>query len=161
VAAGKLLNVEIMTLRSSKTKGLLMLCGSLLFVAAGIWMIRRGEMFGWASVIFFGLCALISMVTMLPNASYLRLNREGFTQVILFRTSTVRWQDVSEFSVGRVGLNKMVMIDFSPNWHESSFKLKNVARSMSGHDGALSDTYGLSAEELVTLLKEWKNKSQS
>jgi hypothetical protein len=32
---------------------------------------------------------------------------------------------------------------------------------MSGHDGALPDTYGLSAEELVVLLQEWKNKNKN
>jgi hypothetical protein len=97
---------------------------------------------------------------MLPNASYLKLHKEGFTQVTMFRSSTFRWEDIREFSIGSIGLNKMVMLDFVPSWHESS-KLKAVARSMSGHDGALPDTYGLSAEELVALLQEWKNKSKN
>jgi hypothetical protein len=152
--------MEPITLRPSKTKGLLLLCGSLIFVAGGVGMIKSGEMFGWASVIFFGLCALVFSIKMLPNASYLKLHHEGFTQVTMFRSSTFRWQDVSEFSVDRIGGNKTVMLDFVLSWHTSS-KLKKVARLMSGHDGALPDTYGLRAEELVALLKEWKNKSQN
>jgi hypothetical protein len=152
--------METMTLQSSKTKGLYMLLLCSLFVVIGVWMIRSGQMFGWLSVIFFGSGVLVSIITMLPNASYLKLHREGFTQVTMFRSSTFRWEDVREFSVGRIALNKMVMLDFVPSWHESS-KLKTVARSMSGHDGALPDTYGLSAEELVALLQEWKNKNRS
>jgi hypothetical protein len=160
VAAGELLNMETVTLQSSKSKGLYMFVLCSLFVVIGVWMIKSGQMLGWFPAIFFGICDLVSIVTMLPNASYLRLHRDGFTQVIMFRSSTFLWQDIREFSVGRVGLNKMVMLDFAPSWHESS-KLKTVARSMSGHEGALPDTYGLSAEELVALLQEWKNRSRS
>lgn len=137
---------------------MLLLCS--LLVTTGIWMIENGQKLGWLPAIFFGLGILVSIITMLPNASYLKLHRNGFTQVTMFRSSTFRWEDVREFSVGSVGLNKMVMLDFVPSWHESS-KLKDVAHSMSGHDGALPDTYGLSAEKLVALLQEWKNKSRS
>jgi hypothetical protein len=152
--------MDSIILRPKKSKELRLLFMSVVFVAAGIWMVKRGEALGWLPISFLGLCSLVFLVTVLPNASYLELHREGFTQVTMFKSATFRWQDVSEFSVGRVGLNKMVMLDFVPAWRNSS-KLKMVAKSMSGHDGALPDTYGLSAEELVALLNEWKSKSRT
>jgi len=54
-----------------------MLFGSLLFVAAGFWMLSNSPMTGYLSIIFFGLCAVAFAISLLPNSSYLRLTPEG------------------------------------------------------------------------------------
>jgi len=56
---------------------LFMLFGSLLFVAAGFWMLSNSPMTGYLSIIFFGLCAVAFAISLLPNSSYLRLTPEG------------------------------------------------------------------------------------
>jgi hypothetical protein len=54
-----------------------MLLGSLLFVAAGFWMLSDSPITSYLSIIFFGLCAVVFAISLLPNSSYLRLTPEG------------------------------------------------------------------------------------
>src|SRR5881392_2270479 len=59
------------TLRSSRKKMLLMLVGSLVFVAAGLLFPTQYRALNVSMVIFFGLCAVAFCVNLLPNSSYL------------------------------------------------------------------------------------------
>ncbi len=65
---------------------LLMLLGSLAFVGAGFLMLSDSPITGCLSIIFFGLCAVVFAVSLLPNSSYLRLTPEGFTVCSMFRS---------------------------------------------------------------------------
>src|SRR5437588_1319158 len=136
------------TLRSSRKKMLLMLIGSLIFVAAGFWMLADHPVSGYASIIFFGLCAVVFCINLLPNSSYLRLTREGFTMCSTFRCRSIEWRHVSNFGVARIGTRKMVGWDPA---HQIS-KMGKATKAFSGYVSALPDTYGLKAEELAELL---------
>ena len=100
-----------MLLRPKPTKSLLVALGSLAFVLIGIWMVRSRDTFGWLAIVFFGLCLAVSLICLLPKASYLRLTPDGFIVGSLFRARTIRWEDVTGFGVGTVFTNKMVMFD--------------------------------------------------
>ena len=52
---------------------------SLAFVAAGVWLIRRGEAGGWLALGFFGLCALLGLLVPLTTRNHLRLDPDRFT----------------------------------------------------------------------------------
>lgn len=89
----------LILLRPKPTKWLLVALGSLAFVLIGIWMVRSRDMFGWLAIVFFGLCLAVSLICLLPKASYLRLTPDGFTMCSLFRAHTIRWEDVRGFGV--------------------------------------------------------------
>ena len=142
-------------LRPSKVKTSGLLVGCLIFVLGGAWIVPNDHMTGWLSIIFFGLCALVFAVQLLPNSSYLRLTSEGFTICSLFRAHSFKWSDVRSFSVGRVGLNKMVMFDFSEHYQDSS-RLRKINVGIARHEGGLPDSYGMPHEDLVNLLNQYR-----
>lgn len=142
------------TLRSSRKKTLLMLAGSLAFVAGGIWMAHDQPSTGYSGIIFFGLCAVTFGVQLLPNSSYLRLTAEGFTTCSLFRCHTVRWQHVRTFGVGRIGLKKVVGWDPAADLPG----VLKATKAISGYASTLPDTYGLRAEELAALLNRLRDE---
>jgi len=133
-----------------RSKELLLLFDSLIFIVAGIWMIKNGKIFGWASVIFFAFCGISLVVKMLPSFSFLRLDKNGFTEAIRFRTVTILWKDIDRFAVC-----------YGTVIYFLSKKSREIRLCETGGDGGLSSNYGLRAEKLVELLQEWKSKSQN
>ena len=134
---------------------LLMLLGSLVFVAAGIWMLPDYPVSGYLSITFFGLCALIFCVNLLPHSSYLRLTCEGFTVCSTFRSRSIEWRHVGTFGVTRIGTRKM-MVGWDPS--HSVSKLGNANKVMCGYASALPDSYGMKAEELAELLNRLRDE---
>jgi hypothetical protein len=120
-------------------------------------MIAAGELIGWFVAVFFGLCTLVLMASLLPNASYLRVSPDGFTMCSLFRAHSFRWSDVCGFSVGRVGVNRMVVFDFSDEFRGTP-RLRKVAIALAGHEGALPDSYGMPLEALARLMNEYRDQ---
>lgn len=145
-------------LRPRPIKWIGMALGSLAFSMIGIWMIRSGETFAWMIVVFFGLCLSVSLISMLPNATYLELTADGFTMCSMFRAHTFRWADVTGFGIGRVFSNKMVMFNFEPSY-ERSPKLRSFNVELVGFEAALPDSYGLNHEDLAELLNSYKASS--
>src|ERR1700687_4387625 len=96
------------TLRSSRKKYLFLLVASLAFVAAGVWLPTEHPVVNYLGIVFCGLGAVVFCVNLLPNSSYLRLTRGGFTMCSMFRCRSIEWGHVSEFGVTRIGTRKMV-----------------------------------------------------
>jgi hypothetical protein len=127
----------------------------LLFTVMGVWLGLGGDRIGWACAVVFGLGILISVASMLPNASYLWLTDEGFTMRTLYRTHTFRWQDVTGFGVGWVLTNKMVMFNFEPEYRRTP-RLRSLNVGLVGYEAGLPDNYGMTHEALADLLNEYK-----
>ena|SRR5438105_4100241 len=142
------------TLRSSRKKMLLMLVGSLVFVAAGLLFPTQYRALNLSMVIVFGLCAVVFCINLLPNSSYLSLTSEGFTICSTFRCRSIEWRHVSNFGVARIGTRKMVGCDPA---HQIS-KMGKATKAFSGYVSALPDTYGLKAEELAELLNRLRDE---
>src|SRR5262249_38446058 len=106
-------------LRPKPGKWLVVALGSLAFVLIGIWMVGSHEMFGWLGIVFFGFSLFVSLICMLQKFSYFHLTADGFTVCSLFRASTIRWEDVTGFGVGRVFTNKMVMFNYVESYQRS------------------------------------------
>lgn len=147
---------SLVTFYPKKTKILLNLFISAIFVAAGITMINENALLAWATIIFFGIAIIIFIIVLLPNSSYLRLSAQGFEIRTLYRTSFMEWNDVEDFGVGHIRLKKMVILKLNSNNMLS--KTAKVAKMLTGMEGALPDTYGMSADELSRILSEWKMK---
>ena len=147
-----------LTFYPSKYRRLRLLIVSFVFALIGFLMIRDEVFMGWFVLISFGIGCLISIVLLLPNSSYLRISNKGFEVCSLFRGKFFGWDEVDRFNVQYIGLNKLVVFNYSSN-HAEFKAAKKVAKILAVFEGALPDTYGKKAEELAMLLNEWKNKS--
>jgi hypothetical protein len=145
-------------LRPKRSQFLLLATICLAFVLIGVWMIVRGERSGWFCCAFFGLGIPVALISMLPNASSLELTSEGFTVRSLFRAGTTRWEDVSEFGVGRIGGNEMVMFNFVDSYNRAG-PIRLVNAALIGYEAALPDCYGLRAHELADLMNRHSERS--
>ncbi|ASW74764.1 hypothetical protein IQ37_16020 [Chryseobacterium piperi] len=136
------------TLYPSKLKQSLLIIISLAFVTLGFVIIKSNFWIGLFNIIFFGLCLFTFIITLIPSASYLKIDEKGFEMRTLFRSTFIPWHVVNSFSTKRIFINTMVMIDFNPQYIDTS-KLKSKT-------GAFPDTYGMSAKKLAELMNKYK-----
>ena len=120
-----------MTLQPNRVILGVICAGSSFGAAVGIFMIRDSVV-GKGTFVFlvFGLFTIAGGIGLLSNRTRLELTTEGFTFVSSLRSRTVRWADVSEFYVMRIG----------------------GARIVTWRDGSLPDMKGYSPPELAELL---------
>jgi hypothetical protein len=150
----------VLRLQSSKRKSLLLAIISLAFTAAGIWMIvSEGSWKAYAATVFFGICTVVHG-RMMMRGGYLELRPEAFTVSSLYRTSSYQWRDVRRFRVGYLGPKKFVLFDMAKDY-PVGVKVRRATRMLTGSEGALPDTYGKSAEELATLMNEWRERAST
>jgi hypothetical protein len=140
-----------MILRPSRKKWLGILLMSLLFCAIGVMMIRDGKMLGWFPLLAFGIVAIVSLVLMFPGVGYLKLDKDGFTVCSLYRASTFRWDDVTEFGLG---FNKLVSFNFSPAYTQHQ-RMREINKAIGSFDAAIPDSYGMTPEDLLLLMNKW------
>ncbi len=147
-----------MVLYPSRAKAILLLLVSLAFVVSMIVShgIERG-IAGSFVVLFFGLCAIVFIIQLIPGASHLKLSEDGFSVRALFRKSkSYSWSNVSDFravtaSPGR----KIVVFDSLGN----STTLRKMNRAVVGATDGLPDTYGMKAEELADLMNSCRSRA--
>ena len=135
-------------LRPSPLKWLTMVALSAAFVWIGAIIRGTHPLAGWSCIVFFGLCGAIGVLNLLPDASRLALDDDGFEIRSLFRASRVRWADVARFGTMRVGVNTLVGFDFVDGYRGGD-RLRRLNRNLSGFQAALPDTYGLKAAALA------------
>lgn len=150
-------------LRPRRLKTLALFVVSAAFVIGGAVLVREGNGWGWIATCFFGLCALVFAVQLLPGSAYLRIGPEGFTICYLFRAQTIPWRVVNSFEVGHIAGNrapmtKGVVFDYDAPDYEEYEMLRQLASSTASHEGALSDTYGMDPQELADLLNNYRRR---
>ena len=128
------------------------------FSIIGGWMIQSGERMGWMCLVVFGIGVLVALLSLMPNATYLRLDSEGFTMCSMYRAHSFRWADVSGFAVRRVFTNTMVMFNFEPAYVRTP-GLRSFNVELVGFEAGLPDNYGLKHQELADLLNRFKEAS--
>lgn len=121
----------------------------------------RGSWEPWVGLVLFGSGTVLSLALVLfPGISSLRLTLEGFYIRAIFRAHFVRWKDVACFGVISISGHSMVVFNYVPGYAGQRFG-RTLARDMTGWEGALNDTYGMNAEELIALMIHWKQLSES
>jgi hypothetical protein len=151
-------------LNPSRTKWVLVLLIGVLFSAGGGFMIADGETAnGLFCLLFFGLCALVALKMLSSSSSQMKLDRSGFVERTLFgHTNAQRWVDVSEFSVFDSGVSN-AMVVYEPRVVEGGSAKQafaNVSRALTGGKAhGISDTYGMSAEELADLMNAFRTRA--
>ena len=147
--------MQEITFYPSKAKYLLGLSAGLLFTERGVSMAYDGEWMGHFVYLFFGLCSVASVITLLPDASYLKLRDDEFEFRRLFRKHCVKWEDVKNFEIWtyshRHGSIEQVGWNYKEGVEVSKFVRIN---KMVGIDDTLDDTYGMKMEELLSLMNE-------
>lgn len=146
---------NVVTFRASRKKALLLLFGSICFVALGVWISSEKPLIGWACAAFFALHVLVSLLMMLPNAMYLRLNEEGFEVRSLIRTHKIKWTDVEGFQIGSIRGAKMIAIIYSPEYWQQQIG-RAVSASLSGMAGAIPNSYDATLDEVLNALSTWR-----
>lgn len=161
------------TFRPRKGKWALVLLGSGAFVAGSLLIVSHPEspderFWGYAGIVFFGLCGVVSFMQLLPGSSYLRLNRDGITICTMWRITFYRWSDIERFGVaefttlhgGIPQKHRMVGMDFSASFphRERARAVKSMNRTLTGFEGALPDNYGWDYTELAEHLTQLKEQ---
>jgi len=117
-----------------------------------------GQVLGWFCAAFFGIGVLVCTINLSPNSSFLVLNSKGFTMRSLYREHSYKWTDVETFAVRSVGFRRMVVFKFSDGYTGQP-RMRRIASAMTGAEGALPDTYGLSLHELADKMKKMQEEA--
>jgi hypothetical protein len=125
------------TYRTRPAKMAFLVLGSLVFVSLGLWLLPREPNIARACIIFFGLCALVGLVNLLPNSSYLTLTEKGFLLVSLFRKHFVEWSNVQSFVPVRIQRRSMVGWNYSSEYRGSK-RLRSVNSALAGGGSGLA-----------------------
>jgi len=145
------------TLDASRRKWALVLLGSALFAAGGVWMLVDGEAKGWFVFAVFGPGTIVAAVALLPGACALTLDQDGFETTTLFRRSRWDWRGVTGFNV--ISVPKTLV-----GFDHSGLNERRVAQlnaAVFGSSAALPDTYGLRSENLALLMALWRDRAMA
>jgi hypothetical protein len=139
---------------------------SMIFVVPSVVIIShgQGDPILWAGLIVFGSSAILFLVALLPGASYLILDRNGFTVCHLFRRRSYRWHDVSPFNAGRM-LWYPNQVGFSTRESEAVLsKIRPRRRKwllwMAGnHQLVLGGHFRMPARGLAATMNRWRDEA--
>lgn len=151
------------TLHPSRRKFVLALAGCLAFAAVAIWLLQEGSLSPagtakvWLGLVVFGVCALVPAVMLLPGAGRLTLDAEGFEQVSLYVKRRVVWRDVGNFTVRPYSMRGRT--NHCVGYDDARLRTDNMNRRMIGRNAALPDAYGLSHDQLASLMTQWRARA--
>lgn len=155
---------------SNKGKSILMLLGSLLFVAGGIFFVMHPESFdreptltivlGIICILFFGFAAIVFIRYLLSNRLLLEITDQGLDIGDKFKTF-IEWQDITGFKEIAIYSNPIIIIliknsDAVLNQETDRIKKKMMQFNMNyGSPYNISNgNMNISHKELLKLLNE-------
>ena len=152
---------EVIVLTGNKQKAIFLLLGSVALVAVSLVGVLNGKGIGWGGIIFFGLCVLISIYMLTPNAIRLQIDKDGIEMKTLFKPMKLEWSDVNGFYVAqmRTGFarTKMIGIEFSESYKKHRAG-RQLSSALTGMEGGLPNHFNRSAEEICELLNNSKQR---
>jgi len=125
-----------------------------LFVV-GVIMVRGGVQAGWFVVGVFSLGSVAFAVQLVPGCSCLIIEDTGLTIRAFFVSRSYRWEDIASFGTAKISRHKMVVFNFSKSY-QGMLTARDISKRFAGYEGALPDTYGMSAENLSAMLNQKK-----
>ncbi len=145
-------------LRPSRKKWLRLTIGAVCLTVIGGLLSFRGDIIGLLGTAFFGICTVVGVITLLPGASSLRLDENGFEFARFFRTSKFHWSDVAAFDVWTFRGKGLVVFKVTK---PRLSVLDKINTALAGRNGYLPDTYGMATEDLVRLMTAWRDLATS
>jgi hypothetical protein len=143
--------IEKVRLLPSKRRIWLGFVASCLLVGLGALMVQNGQKLGWFRIILYGLGVLAPVLLLLPLASWLELDQEGFTLCMTFRSDRYLWSQITELNVW----SGLVSFKLAPE-HRGNRRGQALARSISGYDGSIPDMFQLPPHSLLELMMKFK-----
>jgi hypothetical protein len=121
--------------------------------------IYKDSTIGWVITGLFGFAAIASLIPMLPNQSYLKLDKHGFTVRSMFQTVKIAWHEVESFASTKRSHKEIVTYSYV-NKTKKNRNYINV-ENLIGKVEVLPDVYGMQAGELAELLERFRIRSGS
>ncbi|CAM4279897.1 hypothetical protein [Bordetella muralis] len=144
----------------------LLVCSLLSAIFGGVilWMLLNDtlalikQLILWPGAAFFLFGSVMLLVRAASGGTTLHLNRDGFEMKSIWNTKKVHWQDSSEFTVTSINhkLTKLVAFDDTA---VASTGMARLNRHIIGHHAGLTETYGLTHEDLAELLNAWRARA--
>jgi hypothetical protein len=121
-------NNETLVIPLSKAKLMLLFAGSMLFVILGLWFVKSPQSFisplhrsitliivaGYASTIFFGLCAVFIFRKLFDTKAGIIIDSKGIHDNSSgVSAGFIPWSDISNISTIEVSRQKLIMIEVS------------------------------------------------
>jgi len=118
-------------------------------------------MYAWAGLIFFGAVTIVGRLQMKSKKAKLVLRRDGFECGSLWKTITLAWSDVSEFSVISVAKVEFIPLKAVAFDHKGGLdsNLGKLNKTVSGATGSLPDNYGQPADYLAELMNAFRARA--
>jgi len=168
----------------SKSKIILMLFGALIFIAIGLWFVispptidnsywgnpTKIAIVGYASILFFGLCAFFIFRKLFDNKPGLILDNKGLIDNSSgLSAGHILWTDIEKISVIEIHGQKLIMLHVINPQHyiksqKSSFKRKGMELNSKMYGTPLCITTNglkISFDKLFALLTEKLKGSRS
>lgn len=146
------------TFYSSRRKWLRLLLACSLATIAGILMIFYESSGGWFFVVVFGALSVMCVGALLPGASSLELDEEGFQATRFYRRHRTRWQDVKRFeAVAQYRSTEKIVVYDDANSPDTL--LVKLNKALANHNSFLPDTYGFPGDELAWLMGQWHERA--
>lgn len=139
---------------ASKKKAVLILLGSLVFIALGVWLKPAQPLLGWACIIFFSLGIPAALVMAFSKKIYLRLDAQGFEMGSLVKTVRVAWTEVDGFQMVSLKGAKMIAIHYN-GMYQDQRALRRAARALSNIEGAIANSYSAPLPVILQHLQAW------
>lgn len=142
-----------MTLYPNKIKWVLVLLGCISFIAMGIFLIGDHDtetLLGLFICMLGGLGILISILTLWPNSSWLKLGPDGMRERVLFRKFHYHWSEVTRFEI--------TVVRHRSGAHRTDTKFVSFWMKCDEDMRSLSECYGEKAEELMKILESYRNR---
>lgn len=130
--------MEKLLIKNSRWKYVLLLIGSLGFVASGIWMVIEGKQFGWFAILFFGSGIPLSIWQIADSRPRLIIDEHG----VLDRTlgvGLIPWSDIEAAYVRSISGNDFICLELK-NSEKYSQKLSKVKQAMAAANRKLGFT---------------------
>ena len=118
-------------------------------------MVFYGISGGWLCLVVSGLLFVMAFSMLLPGASSLVLDKEGFQVTRFYRRNRIRWQDVRRFESIQQYRSRETIVIFD-NLKSRDTPLSRLNRFLAHHNAFLPDTYGLAGEQLAWLMGHWR-----
>ena len=167
----------------SKKKIILMLIGALAFVAIGLWFVispptipnsywgnpTKIAIAGYASIVFFGLCAFVLIKKLPDNKPGLIIDQTGLTDNSSgVSAGQILWTDIENISVIEIHSQKLIMLQVTNpqdyiDKQTSSFKRKMMQLNYKMYGTPLSITSNglkISFDELLSTLTDKLNAAR-
>lgn len=165
----------------SKSKIVLMLLGALTFVAIGLWFViapptiknsfwnnpTKVSIIGYASIIFFGLCAFFFIRKLPDNKAGIIIDDTGLIDNSSgLSAGHILWSDIENFSVTEIHRQKLIMLHVKNPQHyidrqKSLFKRKGMELNNKMYGTPISITANELKISFADLLKILTDKLQA